>query len=407
MPVAVFVYGATLTLFPTTINLSHLSNKAANKAAAYPGELLEIASLEKSREAFDEISRWPGYQATRLLRLDAVAAEIGVKGIFYKDESRRFQLKSFKALGGAFAVARQLTDRILHETGESPSIDDLLAKRYRAIVEKIVISCATDGNHGRSVAWGCQLFGCGCIIYIHRDVSAGRKQAMEELGAAVIRVDGNYDASVKQADSDAGIHGRIIVSDTSYPGYMDIPRDVAIGYTVMLIEAVEQMQGSIPTHVFIQAGVGGLAASVCAFFWELWGERRPRFIVVEPERANCLQQSAASGKPVAVDGDLETLMAGLSCGEVSLLAWQILEPGADDFMTVSEDSVAPCMQLLAANNPVIEAGESAVAGIAAAIAGRADPAMAATLGLDRSSLIFVIGTEGATDPDLYRQLVAE
>jgi diaminopropionate ammonia-lyase len=128
--------------------------------------------------------------------------------------------------------------------------------------------------------------------------------------------------------------------------------------------------------------------------------------VVEPEQANCLQQSAASGKPVAVEGDLETLMAGLSCGEVSLLAWEILEPGADDFMTLSEDAVAPCMRLLASNDPAIEAGESAVAGLAAAIASREDPDMAAKLGLDESSLIFVIGTEGATDPELYQQLVA-
>ena len=387
-------------------HLSHLANSAANKATPYPEELVEIASLEKSRQAFAEISHWPGYRATPLYPLDSIARRIGVRGVFYKDEAQRFHLKSFKALGGAFAVARQLKNRILQETGEAASIDDLLGKRFQSIVEKIVISCATDGNHGRSVAWGCQLFGCGCVIYIHRDVSVGRAQAMEAFGAEVIRIDGNYDASVKQADSDAEIHDRIIVSDTSYAGYMDIPRDVAIGYTVMLAEAVEQMQGAIPTHVFIQAGVGGLAASVCAYFWELWGDRRPRFIVVEPEQANCLQQSAASGKPVAVEGDLETLMAGLSCGEVSLLAWEILEPGADDFMTLSEDAVAPCMRLLASNDPAIEAGESAVAGLAAAIASREDPDMAAKLGLDESSLIFVIGTEGATDPELYQQLVA-
>jgi diaminopropionate ammonia-lyase len=228
---------------------------------------------------------------------------------------------------------------------------------------------------------------------------------MQALGAEVIRIDGNYDASVKLADTEASLHQRIIVSDTSYPGYMDIPRDVALGYTVMLAEAVEQMQGSIPTHVFIQAGVGGLAAAVCAYFWELWGERRPRFIVVEPEQANCLQQSARAGKPVTVEGDLDTLMAGLSCGEVSTLAWEILQPGANDFMTVSEDAVAPCMRLLANGEPAIEAGESAVAGLAALIAARNDLTMSTTLGLDQSSQVFVIGTEGATDAELYRELV--
>ncbi len=205
---------------------------------------------------------------------------------------------------------------------------------------------------------------------------------------------------------EADIHGRVIVSDTSYPGYTDIPRDVATGYTVMLSEAIEQMQSSIPTHVFIQAGVGGLAAADCAYFWELWGNKRPRFVVVEPEPANCLQRSAAAGKPVVVDGDLTTLMAGLSCGVVSLLAWEILKSGANDFMTLSEEAVPACMRLLADNEPSAEAGESAVAGIAALIAARNDNSMADTLGLDESSRIFVIRTEGATDPDLYQKLLA-
>ncbi len=386
--------------------LSHYVNSGAVTDAAYPPELQEITSLEKARLAFGEISRWPGYQSTPLYRLESLARDIGVQGIYYKDEAQRFNLKSFKALGGAYAVARQLQSRIHQATGENAQVEDLLNHTYNSTTQDIVISCATDGNHGRSVAWGCQMFGCRCVIYIHRDVSAGRQQAMEAFGAEVIRIKGNYDDSVKQADMDAQTHDRIIVSDTSYPGHMDIPRDVALGYTVMLAEAVEQMQGSIPTHVFIQGGVGGLAAAVCAYFWELWGTERPRFIVVEPEQANCLQQSAAAGKPVVVEGDLETLMAGLACGEVSVLAWEILKPGVNDFMTVSEDAVAPCMRLLANNDPRIEAGESAVAGIAALIAASDDDAMSTTLGLDESSAIFIIGTEGATDPELYQKLVA-
>ena len=385
--------------------LSHFANPAARFGAPYPSGFEHITSLEKAHEARAFISRWPGYAPTPLHSLDTIARQAGLGGIFYKDESKRFQLKSFKALGGAYAVARQLQQAVARETGADIGIDDLLQQRYASITGDIVISCATDGNHGRSVAWGCKMFGCRCVIYIHRDVSAGRQQAMEAFGAEVIRIDGNYDESVRQADRDAAQHGRIIVSDTSYPGYMDIPRDVALGYTVMLAEAVEQMQGSVPTHVFIQGGVGGLAASVCAYFWELWGAARPRFVVVEPEQANCLQQSARAGTPVTVSGDLETLMAGLSCGEVSLLAWEILATGADDFMTVSEDAVAPCMRLLAADEHAIEAGESAVAGLAAAFAARADADLAGKLGLDDSSLVFVIGTEGATDEELYRRLV--
>jgi diaminopropionate ammonia-lyase len=385
--------------------LIHLPNPAARSDEAYPAALRDITSLQKAAAAFTDISSWPGYQPSPLWQLEQLAAQIDVAAIHYKDEAQRFGLKSFKALGGAYAVARQLQAQIKQQSGADASIDDLLAGRYQSIVQKIVISCATDGNHGRSVAWGCQMFGCGCVIYIHRDVSVGRQQAMEAFGAEVIRISGNYDESVRQAASDALTHGRIIVSDTSYPGYVDIPRDVALGYTVMLAEAIEQLGDSIPTHVFIQAGVGGLAAAVCAYFWEHWGAERPRFIVVEPEQANCLQESARQGKRVTIEGDLDTLMAGLACGEVSLLAWEILQPGVDDFLTISEDAVAPCMRLLARGVPPIEAGESAVAGLAAAIVAREDAPLAAQLGLDASSRIFVIGTEGATDPEVYQRLI--
>ena len=386
-------------------DLTHFGNNMADASKLYPQQFKDIASLEKSEAAVSEISQWPNYQATPLHSLNKLAEQLNLDQIWYKDESQRFGLKSFKALGGAYAVAIQLRRRIFEETGQAAPIEDLLGNKFDSIIKDIVISCATDGNHGRSVSWGCQMFGCPCIIYIHRDVSMARQQAMEELGAKVIRIDGNYDASVKQVYQDASSNGRIIVSDTSYPGYMEIPRDVALGYTVMLSEAVSQMQQSVPTHVFIQAGVGGLAAAVCAYFWELWGEQRPRFIIVEPVNANCLQQSARAGKPVVVEGDLETLMAGLSCGEVSSLAWDILNSGANDFMTISEDAVASCMRLLANGDPSIEAGESAVAGIATAIAACEDKQMSETLGLNQSSRVFVIGTEGATDPELYQQLI--
>ncbi|HEY5740436.1 MAG TPA: pyridoxal-phosphate dependent enzyme, partial [Gammaproteobacteria bacterium] len=212
--------------------LTHFANPAAGRQP-YPAELAAITSLAQAREAMDVICGWPGYAETPLYSLDALAERIGVGGIRYKDESQRFQLKSFKALGGAYAVARQLQQAIGAQTGVAVGIDDLLTGRYRELTADLVISCATDGNHGRSVAWGCRMFGCQCIIYIHRDVSAGRQQAIEAFGAEVVRVDGNYDVSVRQAARDAEAHGRIIVSDTSYPGYMEIPRDVALGYTVM------------------------------------------------------------------------------------------------------------------------------------------------------------------------------
>ena len=234
--------------------LTHFSNPLADQSLAYSEEMKDIASLTKSRLTVDEISQWPGYQATPLYHLDKLAADIGVDKIWYKDESQRFHLKSFKALGGAYAVARQLQAKVAEITGKTPDIESLLAKKFDDIVSQIVISCATDGNHGRSVSWGCQMFGCQCVIYIHRDVSPGRQQAMEAFGATVIRISGNYDESVKQADADAKLHSRIIVSDTSYEGYMEIPKDVALGYTVLLAESIEQMNGEIPTYPCLYPG---------------------------------------------------------------------------------------------------------------------------------------------------------
>jgi len=390
--------------------LTHFANPLADQNKPYTKELKIISSLDKSRIAVDEISKWPDYRPTPLHCLGKLATNIGVNTVWYKDESERFHLKSFKALGGAYAVARQLQGKVAEKTGSKPTIDDLLERKYDHIVNQVVVSCATDGNHGRSVSWGCQMFGCQCIIYIHRDVSPGRQQAMEAFGATVIRITGNYDESVKQADSEAKLHDRIIVSDTSYEGYMEIPKDVALGYTVLLSESVEQMNGEIPTHVFIQGGVGGLASAVCAYFWELWAEQRPRFIVVEPEQANCLQESARAGKPVIVEGNLETLMAGLACGEVSALAWEILATGANDFMTINEEAVPLTMKLLADGfngDPSIEGGESAVAGLAALVTACGDSNLKKSLGLDESSRIYILGTEGATDAEVYNSLISD
>ncbi len=385
--------------------LSHETNRAVQNTAAYPESFNRLFDREAAMAAWNDISSWPDYTPTPLLEMSQLAAEAGLDRIWYKDESQRFSLKSFKALGGAYAVLRLLQNVVADKTGERPDLEAFRSGAFAELVADTVISCATDGNHGRSVAWGCQQCGCRCVIYIHRDVSSYREQAMAAYGAEVVRIDGNYDDSVRIADEDAKRYGRIIVSDTSYPGYMDIPRDVMHGYSVMLREAVEQLDGEIPTHVFIQGGVGGLAASVCAYFWQTWGERRPRFVVVEPEQANCLQQSARAGEAVVVHGDLDTLMAGLACGEVSALAWPILEAGADDFLTLGESGVAPAMRLLHEQQPPIEAGESGVAGIAAALIARADPELSRRLQLDAHSRVFVIGTEGATDPEVYRELV--
>ncbi|MGY8871247.1 MAG: diaminopropionate ammonia-lyase [Pseudomonadales bacterium] len=388
--------------------LTHFPNPVANSKNVYSDAQRDVISIAKAANAIADIKTWPAYSETPLHSLEAMAKDAGLGALWYKDESQRFGLKSFKALGGAYAVACQLQNVLEAQLGKRPSIAELLDGQLKDALSEIVVSCATDGNHGRSVAWGAQMFGCGCVIYIHRDVSEGRKQAMQAFDAEVIRITGNYDESVRQADLDAKANGRIIVSDTSYEGYMEVPKDVALGYTVMLAEIVEQLEGEVPTHVFIQGGVGGLASAVAGYFWDLWGERRPRFVVVEPVEANCLQLSAKAGKPVVVDGDLNTLMAGLACGEVSALAWKILSNGADDFMTLSEEAVAETMRMLAKgykSDPEIEAGESAVPGLAAAVIAAQQGEFSNALNLNAQSKVLVIGTEGATDPELYKQLV--
>ncbi len=381
-------------------------NPRAATGRDYPEECRGVLSRARHAEAAREVGSWPGYATTPLTALPGLAARAGIARLWYKDEGGRFGLGSFKALGGAYAVFRLLAREICRRSGvASVSAEELLAGRYRELVAQITVTCATDGNHGRSVAWGAQIFGCRCVIYIHALVSAGRGAAIARYGAEVVRTRGNYDDSVRQAAEDAARKGWFVVSDTSYEGYMDVPRDVMQGYSIMVDEALRQLPtGERPTHVFVQGGVGGLAAAVCAHLWETLGPERPRLIVVEPDKADCLHRSAQSGQPTAVHGELDTLMAGLACGEVSPLAWRILASGADDFMTITDAAAVDCMRLLAAGaaaDPSIVAGESAVAGLAGMLAA----AELRELGLDGMSRVLVFGTEGDTDPELYQRLV--
>jgi diaminopropionate ammonia-lyase len=382
-------------------------NPACQREAAYGDARREILSQSALEVARAEIQNWPGYGVTPLHALKALAHQMNVASVHYKDEGGRFGLGSFKALGGAYAVARLLCQAVGERLGHRVTTADLLTAPCRELTQAITVTCATDGNHGRSVAWGAQLLGCQCVIYIHATVSEGRRQAIEHYGAKVIRTSGNYDDAVRQADRDAKSIGRYVISDTSYEGYMEVPRDVMQGYQLMVEEAAQQMD-EMPTHVFIQGGVGGLAAAVCGYFWERFGNARPRVIVVEPERADCLMQSARNGKITAVLGDLDTLMAGLACGEVSLLAWKILESGADVFAVVSDQAAIDTMRLLASPSggdiPIV-AGESAVAGLAAAIGVAKNASQRAALKLDDRSRLLFFGTERDTDPVLYAQLV--
>jgi diaminopropionate ammonia-lyase len=396
------------------IPIGHVHNPNAAPETPYGPALEAILDAESFAAARREISGWPGYAPTPLHCLSGLAKAAGVAGIHYKDEGGRFGLGSFKALGGAYAVSRVLARNVAAQTGaETVTSADLRAGRYRDLVAGLTVCAATDGNHGRSVAWGAQSFGCRCVIYIPDAVSPGRQRAMEGYGAEVRRIAGTFDDAVRKADEDAGGAGWFVVADTTYPGYTEVPRDVMHGYGAMAAEAVEQLanrelDGAPPSHVFVQGGVGGLAAAVCARLWQHYGTARPRFALVEPAAAACFFASARAGRPVTVEGDLETAMGGLAAGECSMLAWDLLWAGADDFLTVTDPAALEVMRLLSrgiGGDPAVVAGESAVAGLAGALGALQHPETAAALGLGPSSRVLVFGTEGATDPTLYREIV--
>jgi diaminopropionate ammonia-lyase len=385
-----------------------------NAQAAPPGEpygaqRAAVMSRERFDAALAEIASWPGYAATSLHLLDALAARLGVAALWYKDERSRFGLGSFKALGGAYAVANVLRGKVMAACGlANVTSQQLLSGAFAGIVRGATVTCATDGNHGRSVAWGAQLFGCRCVIFVHEHVSQGRREAIARYGAEVREVEGNYDDAVRHAAATAQASGWTVVSDTSYPGYRDIPLDVMHGYGVMAAEVADQLGGRPPTHVFVQAGVGALAAAVCASFWLRWGEHRPRFVVVEPLHADCVYRSLAAGRPVVVEGSLDTVMAGLACGEVSELAWEILRGGASAAVRLDDAYALEAMKVLAApeaGDPPIVAGETGGAGLGALLAARDYPEMRATLALDADSRVLLLGSEGDTDPAIYRQVV--
>lgn len=375
--------------------------------AARPGSAAEtVLGKREFAEASAEISSWPGYQPSPLVALDGLAAMLGLDGIHYKDEGMRFGLGSFKALGGAYAGLRVLQRQLEQNLGRKVSLAEIRNGELGADVSNITLVSATDGNHGRSLAWGASKFGAPCRIYIHQDVSEGRANSIRELGAEVIRVDGDYDHSVHIARQEADQNGWFVVSDTSWDGYTQAPTDVMAGYGIMIDEIAEQMQDA-PTHLFVQGGVGGLAASMVARLRQVYGNNA-RIVVVEPELAACLFESAKAGSATTVAIQQETLMAGLSCGEPSALAWDVLKDEVSDFLTIPETLVAPSMRLLAypvGNDDKIVAGESAICGLAGLIAACQHAELKQALGLTEHSKVLLIGSEGATDPKIYKQLV--
>jgi len=336
-----------------------------------------------------------------------MATQLGLGMIQIKDEGQRLGLGSFKALGGSYAVIRLVLAAASAELGREVDIADLQAPEVRAVARRMTFACATDGNHGRSVAMGAQLVGATSAIFVHAGVSDERIAAIARYGARMIRVDGNYDESVREAARVAGEQEWTIVSDTTWPGYERIPGLVMQGYMALLREALREM-AQPPTHVFVQAGVGGIAATVAGHLALVHGDHRPTFVVVDPARAACVVESARAGQPVVVAEGEPTVMAMLECYEPSLVAWRILARAADAFMTVDEDDAIGAMQALAApivGDVAIVAGESGGVGFAALRKAVASPEIAAALGLNSDSRVLLINTEGATDPARYTELV--
>jgi diaminopropionate ammonia-lyase family len=359
--------------------------------------------------ARERLRGWSGLspQPTPAWTLPGTARVLGIAALTVKDESSRSSLGSFKALGAPNALVKLIQRRF---AAQKWSAGDLLAGRCAQALKPFVVISATDGNHGRALAAAAQSVGCRCVIVLHAQVSAEREHAIAAFGAEIVRIEGNYDESVSKAAQLAQDHGWEVVSDTSYEGYEDVPRDVMQGYGVIAQELIESALGEqCPwTHVVLQGGVGGMAAGIVSCMWDRWGQRRPNLIVVEPEQADCLYQSAIAGQPSRALGSVDSVMAGLACGEASPLAWLFLEPSIDLFMTVSDAQAKAAMRGLADgrwNDIPIVAGESGAAGLAAleVLARSAEARRVA--GIDGRSHVLLISTEGATAPGVYAAIV--
>ena len=335
-------------------------------------------------EAIETISSWSNYAPTPLIKLNKLNDELKLKNIYYKDEDKRFDLKSFKALGGAFAV-------------------------YKIASEKnnIIVSTATAGNHGRSVAWGAQRLGLKCKIFISEFVSESRAEAMRNLDAEVIRVNGNYDSSLKECIEQSNKNNWEIVQDVSWEGYKEVPKLIMAGYTIMVKEILDEINSNSITHVFLQAGVGGMAAAMIAGFAKL-SKNIPKFIVVEPENADCVFQSIKNNKPTSVDIKKETIMGGMSCGDVSSIAWEILKNSTSYCLTVPDKAISTAVALLAEkrlSNEKIIGGECAVPGIIALIGSFNNKEYLDKLKLNEQSNVLLFGCEGLTDNAMYQKLL--
>lgn len=373
---------------------------------------LGAAAANKTR-AF--MKSFPQYKTTPLRSLDNLAEYTGVAGIYVKDESYRFGLNSFKVLGGGHAIGRYLA-KILNTDLADLSYEKLKSAAVREKLGEITFTSATDGNHGRGVAWAARQLGHRAVINMPKGSSLIRLEHITATGAEGHITDVNYDETVRLTANAAKKNGWVVIQDTAWEGYEEIPTWVMQGYTVMADEALEQLNQlgiEKPTHIFIQAGVGSLAGAVLGYFASKLGGQEPISVVVEPDQADCFYQSALAGDglPRNVTGDLDTIMAGLACGEPNPFAWEVLRRKAEMFFSCPDYIAANGMRLL--GNPLhgdmrIISGESGAvtAGLLAKLLHDEEMKEAREqLKLDKHARVLLFSTEGDTDPDMYRKIV--
>lgn len=380
-----------------------------------PAKAISMFPIQRARDARRFHRQIPGFQTTPLVALPNLASLLGLGGIYIKNEADRLELHSFKVMGGSYAVYR-LIRKILGKENEALSFDYLISDECHEKLEGTVLCSATDGNHGRGLAWACKQLRLPCKIYVHSETSQPRIDAIAKYGAEVTVVKGNYDDAVRKAAEDADKNGWYVVSDTSWPGYEEIPTWIMQGYTSMLLEVQEQFSGLglvKPTHVFVQAGVGAMAASVVGFYSALFPDDPPLFVVVEPENAACIYESMAAGdgKCHSVKGDLNTIMAGLACGDPSPIAFDILRDNADIFLAVPDNVAARGMRILGVplkGDQMVISGESGAVPLGTLFALMTDTIaddLRKALQLGPDSQVFMVNTEGNTDPIEFRRIL--
>lgn len=368
--------------------------------------------LETARAVRRFHSSFPEYAPTPLVRLKELAARLGVAELYVKDESRRFGLNAFKVLGGSWCIGRYIAGR-LGIPLEELTYERLVSPATRAELGGLTFVTATDGNHGRGIAWTAARLGVDSVVYMPKGSARERLENIRALGAKAEITPWNYDDTVRFASRQAEEHGWVLVQDTSWEGYEEIPGWIMEGYTTLALEAVEQLGDVRPTHIFLQAGVGAMAGAVAGFFAGCYGQDGPAVTVVEPHNANCMFRTARAGdgRLHRVTGDLNTMMAGLACGEPCPIAWEILDACARNFLSVPDYIAAQGMRILGnplGADPRIISGESGAvtAGLAAEVMRCEELApLREQLGLGRDSVLLCISTEGDTDRENYRSIV--